>query len=273
MDCVDSRLSARWYRIAHDFLEKQVLDSSDIRKDAASCDAFPASRNLQPAPGKGRFVKSRKQEILLSVGICLGAALLVTWIRGAFDLEAWHTGDSKQRSAMVGTGMARELFPGIVVPPVASAESTTIRDDADIVGLEVNGRHRAYCLSEMDSPSTHVINDLIDHIPVTVTYCNITRCVRVFTKPEDPDKPLNVSVRGFADGQMVIHIDQKDFGHDSAEIPLKELAFERTAWGAWKSAYPDTDVCTGLHEIAYRQWRPGAPTNRDSAGDTSHAGE
>jgi hypothetical protein len=150
--------------------------------------------------------------------------------------------------------MARILMtvPGVFDPPVASAEATTIRDDADIAGLEVNGRHRAYCLSEMDSPSTHVINDLIDHIPVTVTYCNITRCVRVFTKPEQLDKPLNVSVRGFAGGQLVVQVDDADFSQNSADIPLKELGFERTTWGAWKSAYPDTDVCTGLQEFSNR---------------------
>jgi len=220
-------------------------------------------------------VSNRKPEIVLSVGICLGTVILVMWIRGGFDPGLWDTDNFQQRALAAAKGMPRQLmnFPGIVDPPVASAETATIRDDVDIVGLEVNGRHRAYCLSEMDSPSTHVINDLIDHVPVTVTYCNITRCVRVFTRPEELDKPLDVSVRGFADGQMVIHIADRDFNHDSAEIPLKELAFERTAWGAWKSAYPDTDVCTGLHDFVYQKTPPAAPNNRGSAGDTSPAGE
>src|SRR5262245_49207896 len=143
-------------RFAHDFLERQVLDSSDIKKDAACCHAFPASKNLQPVPGKGSFVSSRKPEVVLSVGIVLDAVPIVTWIRGAFEPDGWDTDNSRQRAFAAGTEMARNRmnFPGIVDPPVASAQITTIRDDADFVGLEVNGRHRAYCLSEMDSPYT-----------------------------------------------------------------------------------------------------------------------
>jgi hypothetical protein len=209
-------------------------------------------------------VKSRIQKSVLSFGICLVAVILVVWIRKGFD-------PATQGSDMAGTELL--TFPGIVKPPAEPAQSAKIRDDAEIVGLEVNGRHRAYCLDEMGAPSTHVINDLIDHIPVTVTYCNITGCIRVFTKPEQSDRPLNLSVRGLAEGQMVVRFNNSDFLHNSTDIPLKEFTFQKTAWEAWKSAYPDTDVCTGLHEIAYRQWRPGAPINRDSAGDTSHAGE
>jgi hypothetical protein len=223
----------------------------------------------------------------------------VIWIRGGFDrtpqpvdasLPVWPVRDDQfaqfqlEESTVVTRATAIQLMmlgksgpfslPGIVEPPVVPVNSAGVQENAEVIGVAVNGRARAYCLSEMQTPFTHVVNDVIDRVPVTVTYCNRTSCARVLTSPdEEMDSHLDVGVGGFVDGQMLLHVGNRNFSQNSADIPLKELDFERTTWGAWKSAYPDTDVCTGLHEFVSGQGRTFAPAVRDSGGDDGHAGE
>jgi hypothetical protein len=66
---------------------------------------------------------------------------------------------------------------------------------------------------------------------------------------------------------MVVMVGQREYGQNSPEIPLTDLEFERTTWGEWKSAHPDTDVCTGLYEITNYQPPPVMPAGRHSDGD------
>ena len=101
----------------------------------------------------------------------------------------------------------------------------------------------------MQFPLTHVINDVVGQVPVTVSYCNRTDCVRVFTTGDDSHQPLDVGVGGFADGKMLLHLAHRNFRQDSREIPLPSLEFERTTWKSWKTAHPDTDVCTSLDPL------------------------
>jgi hypothetical protein len=243
-------------------------------------------------------MESRKLEIFVSVGICSVALVLVIWIQGGFDpvpphsdspQQVWDPSDTRLRTGLYSdysrkitpewvlamTMMEKASFPlpGIVHPPVEAASAATAQDSAEVIGVSVNGHSRAYCVAEMVTPFTHVINDVIDGVPVTVTYCDRTGCARVFTNTDEPDRPLEVGVGGFADGQMLLHVDHKKFGQKSRDIPLQELEFEKTTWGKWKSAYPDTDICTGLFAFIGGQKRTVAPVDRDSGGDLGHAGE
>jgi hypothetical protein len=221
---------------------------------------------------KGPFVKNRKREAFAGTSIIIGAAVLVVWIRGGFDAMAQRPGSPQQAlqplpvpfetvasdseiipptgSAFVMLMMIGKngLFslPGVTTPPHESARATRAPDGAEVVGVCVNGQYRAFCLSEMGSPHTHVVNDVIDQVPVTVTYCNRSGCVRVFTKADDSHRPLDVGVGGFSNGQMVLQIDHKNFPQNSDAIPLQEMEFERTTWGEWKSAHPDSEICTTL---------------------------
>ena len=242
-------------------------------------------------------MKSQKLGIFVSVGICSGALVLVIWIRGGFDpvpphsdspQQVWDPSDTRLRTelysdysrkmtpewalAMMGKKVSFPL-PGIVDPPVEAASAATAQDSAEVIGVSVNGHSRAYFVSDMGTPFTHVINDIIDRVPVTVTFCDRTGCARVFSNTDEPDRPLDVGIGGFANGQMVLHVDHKNFGQNSRDIPLQELEFERTTWGAWKSAYPDSDICTGLNAFIGGQKRAVTPADRDSVGDISPAGE
>ncbi len=231
---------------------------------------------------------------IVSVGICIGTAALVYWIRGGLDpvpppVEAPepvahprqdHPAEfNPDESTAISPTTALQLMmvgktgrfslPGMVEPPVEPAATATTQDKAEVVGVVVNGRPRAYCISEMHTPFTHVINDLVDRVPVTVTFCDRTRCARVFTKPSASDQPLDVGVGGFLGGQMLLRVDGRNFEQNSADIPLQDLEFETMTWQDWKSAHPDTDVCTGLVQAVYGRRPPAtgdAPISGNDAG-------
>ena len=64
-----------------------------------------------------------------------------------------------------------------------------VPDDTLVIGIESGGRSRAYMLSAFTRPDEHVCNDLIDGVPVTVTYCDLDDCVRLFTAPGRREAP------------------------------------------------------------------------------------
>src|ERR1700687_10463 len=67
-------------------------------------------------------------------------------------------------------------YPGVRQPDTFAANNVAVPDDADIVGVEVGGIHRAYLLMGMAVPQTHVVNDLVGGMPVSVAYCNLRNC-------------------------------------------------------------------------------------------------
>jgi hypothetical protein len=225
-------------------------------------------------------LNNRLQRAATSLGICLVTTGLVIWIRGGFDSTPRRTDQFHQlwmpppgQSAMPTTASTRVdaiqlmmmgktgafSLPGVVQPHAQPAKSAMLGDDAQIVGIEINGTCRAYSLAQMRMPWTHVINDLVGGVPVTVTYCDRTDCLRVFTADAESPEPLNVGVGGFVDGKMLLHVEQRNFIQDSHEIPLADLEFERTTWKPWKIAHPETDVCTDL--------TPGGRMPRPEAGN------
>src|SRR5436309_12308333 len=76
------------------------------------------------------------------------------------------------------------FLPGIRQPKAFPAGAAAVEDDADVIGVSVKGHHRAYCMATMADLERHVINDLIDRVPVTVTYCPRTNCVRALTRDD-----------------------------------------------------------------------------------------
>lgn len=103
----------------------------------------------------------------------------------------------------------------------------------------------------------HVVNDLLGRLPVTVTYCDRTDCVAVFTGPGG-GLPLAVAVGGWAghydEGGLLLRVGaalyRQDtgapWGDDSgAPFPYARAECERTTWGHWREEHPDTDVYVG----------------------------
>jgi hypothetical protein len=100
--------------------------------------------------------------------------------------------------------------------------------------------------------STHLVNDVIDTIPVTVTYCDRTDCVQAFTGPTR-GAPLDIWMGGHL-RQMMLKTGPAFFWQqtgkfvdpnqgDKQAFPTYE--FERTTWKRWRTAFPTTDVYLG----------------------------
>src|SRR5688500_4441346 len=100
--------------------------------------------------------------------------------------------------SVVGVAWATSQLVGEGVdPPRVESEVVTYtrREDAEVIGVSVNGRHRADILDAFRPVEQHVYNDLLDDTPVTVTYCDLAECIRVYTDPERKER-LDVAVGG-----------------------------------------------------------------------------
>ena len=94
----------------------------------------------------------------------------------------------------------------------------------------------------------HVVNDVVDGIPVTVTYCDRMDCTRVFTA--DGGDPLAIGVTGYSEGLLIrapggrYRLDNCKgiVGPDQLQFPYQSMEFVVTTWKEWRDAHPNTDV-------------------------------
>jgi hypothetical protein len=152
-----------------------------------------------------------------------------------------------------GKWRPRGPFPGVRLPPARPAAGAPIRDDREVLGVRVDGRARAYLLAALSFPN-HVVNDLVGGSSVSVAYCDKTGCARAFTGGR-AGEPLALDVGGWADEKgMTLRHGGVEYAEETGEnlttpggapLPHRRLTFERTTWGTWRKAHPDTDVYTG----------------------------
>jgi hypothetical protein len=153
--------------------------------------------------------------------------------------------------------------PGIQQPPTHPAAAASLHDDEEVLGIVAGGRSRAYRVSAMArGPEEHIVNDVLAEVPITVTYCDISRCSRAFTGPE---RGVSLDVRqgglymrdksGVGERRMMLEIGGTNFFQDSGQpveprpglsaLPYPDYPLVRTTWGAWKQSHPETDVYEG----------------------------
>jgi hypothetical protein len=144
--------------------------------------------------------------------------------------------------------------PGLTPEQIRAALSHP-RDSAPVIGVSAGGRHRAYLLQTFLQPEARITNDLLGAVPVTVTYCDLSDCVRVFIG-ESQGRPLRVAIGGWVRGRpksMLLRVGSNMYWQDTglpldettAPFPYPRLDFLRTTWGQWREAHPDTDAYIG----------------------------
>ena len=110
-------------------------------------------------------------------------------------------------------------------------------------------------LEHLTGPIESLVNDLIDGVPVTVSYCDLTDCVRTYTD-RGKSAPLEVAVAGLFEGrEMVLEVGGRLYFHKSGEplkpgegpssLPLEQLSPTRTTWERWRRDHPSTGVYQG----------------------------
>jgi len=136
-------------------------------------------------------------------------------------------------------------------PPIVPAEGAGLSDDDEVIGVVVNGKARAYQLGALCIGRHHVVNDLIDGVPISVAYCNLTDCTRVYTS-RGRTEPLDVWQSGFGGGGLVLKVEGVAYRHRSGEplepgpgvprFPYEDYPWTRMTWREWKRQHPETDA-------------------------------
>jgi hypothetical protein len=145
------------------------------------------------------------------------------------------------------------IWRGIARPLTCPAPQADLEDQAPVIGVTVAGKSRAYALRAFQSMTDRVVNDLIQDIPVTVTYWPPTDLHRVFTSTQR-GSPLELSIGGVVRGDMLLYLGKEFYlqktgrssGVNAAPLPYQDLPAVRANWNDWKQAHPDTDVYVGV---------------------------
>ncbi len=146
-------------------------------------------------------------------------------------------------------------WPGIRLPPTRSAEKAGLADDTEIVGVCVEGQTRAYLIDALSrGPTSHVVNDILAGHPLSVAYCPVMRCAQVFTSASSA-VPLDLGIGGWRVGKgMILQLRGVNYtlmdgtnltDPEGSPLPYQRMDYEKTTWGKWHRAHPDTDVYVG----------------------------
>jgi Protein of unknown function (DUF3179) len=140
------------------------------------------------------------------------------------------------------------VWPARIQPPTVSAAAANLPDDEPVIGIVSHSKSRAYRIKAFAGMTNHVVNDVLDGVPVSVTHCDRDGCSRVYTGPGV--EPLKIVTGGYANGLLLlidgVFYHQTDgrptYDPDGSRLPHELHKFEETTWGKWRVAHPDTDV-------------------------------
>jgi hypothetical protein len=140
--------------------------------------------------------------------------------------------------------------PGIRPVQMHSADVRGVRNSDEVIGVIVDGKPRAYLAAATRQLRCCVVNDVLGDRPITVVHAFEFDEFRVLTSKrrsaaETAPASLEVGILGSIEGTLFLTYGQKRFYFDEHGIPLSDYPFARCTWGAWKNAYPDTDLFTG----------------------------
>jgi hypothetical protein len=143
--------------------------------------------------------------------------------------------------------------PAIVQPPALPAAKASLDDDTPVIGVLASGRARAYLLEAFErGPASHIVNDVLGDVPISVTHCDLSGCTRLFTS-DTPGRPLKLSGGGRRGHWLVLKFDGRLYRQETSQpldaegaaFPYSEYPAELTDWGVWRKEHPETDIYLG----------------------------
>ena len=163
-------------------------------------------------------------------------------------LRGMPAGNRRALESMDSTPM---VASGIDRPLMLPADSVSLLDSDKVIGVVVEGAPRAYPLKRMSSLLEHVVNDhVVDQYgkskAFTVTYCNVTECIRVLHSTSDGAvATLGIGTLGLVEGQLALFRGTQTFKQDESIVGLLDMEYEVTSWSGWKRRFPETLVYVG----------------------------
>ena len=176
------------------------------------------------------------------VGILLLAVFLACGILLVADLPALKMSNTGPDSQL----MRVPIIPGEFETPhrtFATVQETGLDDQDEVISLNIGEQHYAFPKRWMNGMAEHVVSEIYEGLPIAVTYCNESECVRVFQGLAGGEK-MNIMQYGLADGHMAMLVDGIPFLQEAEDIPYDEYPFESMTWGEWKTDHPDGLVLT-----------------------------
>lgn len=185
----------------------------------------------QPSPWRSRGLTALV--LLAAGGVGLGIARL-------------SLPESADEAASTTTPATRPVL-SMPVPPLP------IEDDTPVIGVTLGQQYRAYPLADLWWPDRHVLNDQVGEVPLSVTFCNLSNCVRAFTA-DTRGQTLDLASGGRHPDkarQMVLLVGGRKFEQETGEpldgdtrrpFPYRGVAAVRTTWGRWRADHPKTEL-------------------------------
>jgi hypothetical protein len=138
--------------------------------------------------------------------------------------------------------------PGITDPYFHQVDEVLIDDDIPVIGIEVDGSFRAFLDEGMMELDQHVVHTEQNGKPITIAYCDITDCVRVFHRGDLAT--TQIMMGGMLESQLALVIEGRRYRLDDERIPLEQYPLTRTTWREWKKAHPETEIYVGIGMMA-----------------------
>ena len=192
---------------------------------------------VAPAKSNGRF------------GLALGGLAVVAGVVVVLYILTPPKPPTPSTAPFRPMAMTPFITPGIDRPAVVSAAEATLPDETPVIGVVAEGKYRAYRIGAFHKINSHVVNDVIGGSPISVTYCDRTQCVRVFTDAPR-GAPLKLDLGGYMD-KMFLKAGDGFYFQDSGDpisagntsrLPYRAHPYETTTWKKWKDAHPTTEL-------------------------------
>ena len=146
-----------------------------------------------------------------------------------------------------------EPQPFVQLSPSVKDEKPHLRDTEPVIGVTLGDRHRAYPLADLWPPDRHILNDLFDETPVSVTFCDLDNCVKAFTdntkagalelsnggpNPQKARKMVLITQGRAFEQDTLLPLD----GNSERPFPYQPVQAVRTTWGEWRANHPKTEL-------------------------------
>lgn len=149
-------------------------------------------------------------------------------------------------------GPPKDGIPAISNPAtVAREQADFLSKDERVIGVDIEGRARAYPISILNQHE--IVNDRLGDTPIAVTYCPLCDSAVVFDR-RTPLGEREFRVSGLLYNSNVLMYDRAETESLWSQIKsegvsgpataqkLMVLPMELTSWEAWQARHPHTDV-------------------------------
>lgn len=167
------------------------------------------------------------------------------------DLKPLNIAQARIRLAdLLAGGPPKDGIPALTQPAFNTAAQSPFPDDAQVLGLVINGQARAYPYSILNWHE--IVNDSVGGVPVSVTYCPLCETGIVFERRvAGQETTFGVSGKLFQSclvmyDRLTNSLWSQPWGigvvGPQVNQSLKRYPAVRTTLGRWKKAHPETTV-------------------------------